>query len=194
MYNIYKTKGIILENFDHGESNKVYYILTHDFGLLAVFAQSVRKLSSKLKYSLQIGTLSSIDMVRGKEMWRITNAKFESNFFNHCDKDKLDLIMRIFTFIRRLATGESKNKKLFYITLQFLEFLNHTELWSVNDLSSLESIIKLRILHILGYGTSKKELLFFLTTEINTQILSNFKQYEKMAFAEINKALAGSHL
>ena len=192
VHHIYKTKGIILSDFDRSESNKVYYILTRDFGVLAVYAQSVRKLKSKLKYSLQSGTLSSIDMVRGKEMWRVTSAEFESGLLVHTNKKKIDLAFRVFALIRRFNHGEGRNTGLFDTVLQSLEFLKKTQ--SPDSLQALEILTNLRILHRLGYGANDKELQKFLGDGFDEKIFLSFADHKQNALNWINKALRESHL
>jgi len=192
-HHIYKTKSIILADFDRGESNKVYYMLTRDFGVLAIYAQGVRELKSKLNYSLQVGALSNVDMVRGKEMWRMTSAQHYDDLLQRDDKRLVDFVVRIFALVRRLTHGEERNEKLFDTIFQFLGVLKR-EKFSVEQLVALEIILNLRILHALGYGTLKKELNQFLNSEINTQTFSDFEQYKRIAVEEVNNALRESHL
>ncbi|MFC1721148.1 DNA repair protein RecO [Patescibacteria group bacterium] len=193
MHHIYKTKGIILADFDRGESNKVYYILTQDFGMLAVYAQGVRELKSKSNYSLQTGMLSDIDMVRGKEMWRVTSAQYNDDLLKRGDKKTIDFAVRIFALVRRLTHGEERNEILFNTVLHFLDLLKK-EKFSDQQLVAFEIILNLRILHALGYGTDKKELEPFLNCNINTQTLFLFEQHKRLAVGEVNGALKESHL
>mgnify|MGYP001609694956 FL=1 len=57
------------------EADRVYSILTRDFGLIRASATGVRKEESKLRGSLEPFILSKISLVRGKEYWRITSAE-----------------------------------------------------------------------------------------------------------------------
>ncbi len=74
MHHIYHTEGIILGSKAYGEAGKCYYIFTKDLGMIFASAQGVRKISSKLRYVLQDFSYIKLDLVRGKDFWRLTSA------------------------------------------------------------------------------------------------------------------------
>ena len=73
MHHIYHTEGIILGSRNIGEAGKYYYIFTRDLGMIYASASGVRKMSSKLRYVLQDFAYLKIDLVQGKDFWRVTN-------------------------------------------------------------------------------------------------------------------------
>ena len=74
MHHIYHTKGIILESRNFGEAGKYYSIFTRDLGLVHARAQGVRKMSSKLRFVLQNFAYLKMDLVAGRDIFRVTNA------------------------------------------------------------------------------------------------------------------------
>ena len=74
MHHIYHTEGIILESRNFDEAGKYYFIFTRDFGMILASAQGVRKISSKLRFVLQDFAYLKIDLVKGKDFWKVTNA------------------------------------------------------------------------------------------------------------------------
>lgn len=66
-YHIYTTRGIILSAKPFQEADRVYKILTRDFGLIYATATGVRRAESKLRGSLEPLRISSVSLVRGKE-------------------------------------------------------------------------------------------------------------------------------
>ena len=74
MHHIYHTEGIILGSNNFGETGKYYAIFTRDLGMIYASAQGVRKMSSKLRFVLQDFAYLKIDLVKGKDFWRLTNA------------------------------------------------------------------------------------------------------------------------
>ena len=74
MHHIYHTEGIILGSRNFGEAGKHYYIFTRDLGMITATAQGVRKMSSKLRFVLQDFSYIKIDLVQGKNIFRVTNA------------------------------------------------------------------------------------------------------------------------
>ena len=79
-YHIYQTEGVILSSHLAGESNRFYYIYTEEFGLIGVWGQGVRKLESKLRFNLQDFSHVRIHLIRGKNMWKLTDVDRISSF------------------------------------------------------------------------------------------------------------------
>src|ERR1035437_5747826 len=74
MHHIYHTEGIILGSRNFSEAGRYYSIFTRDLGMISASAQGVRKMSSKLRYVLQDYSYVKVDLVRGKDFWRLTSA------------------------------------------------------------------------------------------------------------------------
>jgi recombinational DNA repair protein (RecF pathway) len=105
-YAIYSTRGFILGSVPSGEASRVYSVYTEDFGLIRAKAQSVRLLSSKLRYNLDDYSFGTFSLVRGKEVWRVTGADMISQ------SSEKTLRARILSLIRRLVNGEERNDEL----------------------------------------------------------------------------------
>lgn len=192
---MYHTEGIILNSFDTGESNRFFYILTKDLGLLGVIAQGVRELKSKLRYSLNTLSHTHIDLVRGKEVWRATNTQNLRSFSSLLnDKEKIALYARLSFLLRRLMPGESAHERLFEEFLSGLDFLERETL-NTEELRSFETLAVLRILKELGYwGEAKKFEEFLGETQWSREELLRFSQVRIEANTYINHALRESHL
>src|SRR3989344_5390571 len=67
MYKIYQTEGLVIEGRSLGEADRFLTVFTKDFGMIQAQAQGVRKISSKLRYSLRNFSYAEIDLVQGKE-------------------------------------------------------------------------------------------------------------------------------
>src|SRR4051812_15310479 len=87
-YHIYRTEGIVLRGSPDGESNKYLSVYTRELGLVGATARSVRKAESKLRYGLQEYSISTVSLVRGRDVWRITNAVPISNIYADLKNDK----------------------------------------------------------------------------------------------------------
>ncbi len=194
-HTVYHTEGIILNSFDTGESNRFFYILTKDLGLLGVVAQGVRELKSKLRYSLNTLSHTHIDLVRGKEVWRATNTQNLRSFSSLLnDKEKIALYARLSFLLRRLMPGESAHERLFEEFLSGLDFLERETL-NTEELRSFETLAVLRILKELGYwGEAKKFEEFLGETQWSREELLRFSQVRIEANTYINHALRESHL
>ena len=155
-HHIYHTRGIILGSVPTGESNRFYKIFTEDMGLVGATAQSVRDGKSKLRYSLQDFSFVSVDLVRGKEVWRITSAG-EWCSFPEIKKDtaRTKLFARSCSLLSRLLQGEGREQKLFLDIVGAADFLE-THAVSERLLTAFETLVALRVLVYLGYLDSEE--------------------------------------
>jgi len=193
-HHIYQTEGFVLGSRNFGESNKLFYILTKDLGLINMSAQGVREAKSKLKYSLQDFCHIKINAVKSRSFWRITNTESIKGYnFDANSKEKTIIMTHIFMLLRRLLHGEDRNEKLFDVIVRFMKFIDSNNLTN-KELKNLEIIINLQILHHLGYGTNEEKLALFLDCEINENSLRSVSLLERVALAEINMAIRESQL
>ena len=150
MHHIYHTEGIILENKNFGETGKYYSIFTRDLGMIYASAQGVRKMSSKLRFVIQDFSYVKIDLVRGKDFWRITNAS-KTNMLENISKrpETFEVFANISSLLKRLLAGEETNRDLFSDLVMGLSVLEKSRI--KENLRNIEAIIVLRILSNLGY-------------------------------------------
>jgi hypothetical protein len=74
MYHKHTTFAFVLNVSPSGEKNHFITLFTRGFGMVRAKAQSVRVADSKLRYALQEFSYIEVSLVKGKEIWRITNA------------------------------------------------------------------------------------------------------------------------
>lgn len=74
MHTLHTTPAIVLGSYEHGESSRVYRLLTREFGLLYVHAQGVRALKNRNRFALTSFGCLQVTLVRGRETWRLTSA------------------------------------------------------------------------------------------------------------------------
>ncbi len=124
MYHIHHTRGLVLWSMPTGESNRFYKIFTEELGLVGVSAQSVREEKSKLRYVLQDFSWVTLDLVRGKEVWRITSAGEGRNLsIIKGDHACFKLFARMCLLVLRLVHGEGREDNLFHDLVSMTEFL-----------------------------------------------------------------------
>src|SRR3989344_878829 len=108
MYPVYSTEGIILGSKDFGEASRIFLVFTREFGLIRLQGQSIRKITSKLRYQLEDYSLLKLEVIKGKEIWRPVVAekilRFSQNF---------KTIVNISKLVLRLCDLEEKNELLF---------------------------------------------------------------------------------
>ncbi len=197
-HHVYNTEAFVLESSSLGEANKFYLIFTRELGMIRATAQGVRLLKSKLRYSLQDFSYLTLSVVRGKDLWRITNAKIEENLYTrYCnEKDIMHVIAQVFVLIKRLIPGEEKNEELFDVLTQAFSFLKEVarEALTKEHSKAFEYILVLKILHNLGYVGSIKDLDVFITKTWSVEVLRDMNDVKKQAIQEINRSLKETQL
>ncbi len=194
MYHIYHTRGLILDSSQIGESNRFYKIFTEDLGLVGASAQAVREEKSKLRYVLQDFSWVTLDLVRGKEVWRITSAGECTNLsIINGDHARFKLFARTCLLVLRLVHGEGRGDNLFHDLVLMTEFLEKDSVDVKLELA-FEAIVALRILAHLGYLDPAKYEDFLYPAPLSTACLSEFEKIRIPALHSIDEALRESQL
>ena len=202
MYQIYQTEGIVLKSFNFSEADKYLLILTRDFGLIKIAAKGLRKVSSKLRYSLQEFSVAQISLVQGRSIWRLTNASCENNFFFDLgkDKDKLIVVKSVLDLLTQLLSGQEKNENLYILVKEAFSFLGQNDFFT-KELKGFESLLVLRILYSLGYLDENRKVkeglpysVFLGSNEWNLELLDKIEKNKRKIIFDINVSLQSSQL
>jgi len=193
-HHIYQTDAVLLGSRNVGDSNKLFFLFTKELGFVPAVAQGIRHLKSKLRFSLQDYGYARVDLVRGKDIWRITNAEhvngYQELFHNRMH---IAFVARIFSLLQRLLHGEERNQELFDCLAQTLSFLEKEEL-SQEEILLLEIATNLKILHFLGYGSEREAYRAIVAMPPSKAVLAQVAEVKKQALADINRALKETHL
>jgi recombinational DNA repair protein (RecF pathway) len=150
-------------------------------------------MSSKLRFILQDFSHLKIDLVRGKDFWRITSAS-KMNELREIKKEKrkLSILVNISNLLKRLLAGEEPNHPLFANLLAGFLFLEKSRLES--EWRNIEIIIVLRTLHHLGYLRGSEWLNRLLQLPWGEDLIQEANRERNKILSEINRALEGSQL
>ncbi|OGI67026.1 DNA repair protein RecO [Candidatus Nomurabacteria bacterium RIFCSPHIGHO2_01_FULL_41_91] len=193
MHHIYHTEGIILGSRNYGEAGKYYSIFTRDLGMVYASAQGVRRMSSKLRFVLQDFAYLKIDLVQGKDFWRVTNAS-KTNLLEQLSKNSgtFEVFSNIANLLKRLLAGVEPNEALFVDLIKGLAVLERTKI--KEDLRNIEAIIVLRILDNLGYIGSNEMLQKLVKSPFEENLIFEVSKSRTQVLHQINKALKETHL
>lgn len=184
-----------------GEAGRHYSIFTRDLGMITATASGVRKISSKLRYVLQDFAYLKIDLVQGKNIFRVTNAS-KTNMLEQIIKhpDTFKVFANIARLLKRLLVGIESNEELFIDLLHGLSVLekvagrNKSFLSEKNDLRNIEIIIVLRILNNLGYIGEDDTLENLIKSPFEENLVFEVSKDRIKILQEINRALKETHL
>jgi DNA repair protein RecO len=193
MHHKHHTEGLILGSSLSGETGKVFFIFTRDLGLLYASAAGIRKMSSKLRYVLQDFSYVRIDLIKGKDFWRITSAS-KTNQLEEVikQKDSLKVFARIAKLLRRLLPEQEANELLFkevFIGLSALEKAKNEE-----EMFNIEILMVLRVLSNLGYIGENDSFEHLIKSPFEEELFFEMSKNKLEAIREINKALKETQL
>jgi len=193
MHHIYHTEGIILGSRNFGEAGKHFHIFTCDLGMITASAQGVRKMSSKLRFVLQDFAYLKIDLVQGKNIFRLTNAS-KTNKLEHIVKnvETLKVFANIARLLKRLLAGVEPNEILFADLLNGLAILERVQ--AKESLLNIEAILVLRILNNLGYIGENEVLQNLIKSPFEENLVFEVSKDRAKVLHQINKALKETHL
>jgi DNA repair protein RecO len=190
MHHIHHTEAFVLGSRAKGEDSKVLFLYTRELGLVYAHAQGIRKISSKLRFTLQDFSRAQVDLVRGKEIWRITTASpIHSHKTVAQTKQSEKILAHIASLLIRLVTGEEASEEIFQILVRTYALLE-TKGVTGEEFRVVELLSVARILVALGYLS--REIL----SENGEEAPKEFSDiaYQHRLIRDINQALSASNL
>lgn len=194
MHHIYHTNAYIIGSYNIGEANKMLVLYTRELGLVRAVAQGIRLNKSKLRYALQDFSYARIDLVRGRDIWRVTSGTSVDVFpYLRSNKDSLMFVARMNKLLERVCDGEESNPNIFDEVMQCIHILDDLHV-SRDSREALELHIVLRILNNLGYIGESDTLSQFLGKNFDYEKIHSLLQDKKSIISHINRALNESQL
>jgi recombinational DNA repair protein (RecF pathway) len=157
-YRKYKTKAIIIGMRNHGEGSRLVFMLTRDLGLLVARGQSLREQRSKMRYHLQYGQRCAIDLVRGKEFWRLVGGEKEQETV-FCPRG-IYWFSRCAELVRSLVGFDEHNAELFDVFALGVASLHRYAHTHTRVVDSIGQVFMATLLDELGYwGDEHREMI-----------------------------------
>ncbi len=187
-YHIYQTEGIIFDKRDVGEADRIFSVLTKEFGKIDAIAQGIRRVESKLRYSMSIFSHVRLGLVASRTFWRIVDAEELNGWANiRKSPEKSAAVFRIAELINRMVKGQEPDAALWEEAKSAFLFLEQYESGQdEKNLQIFELLTQLRILSRLGYVAEHEKWL-------NLQ-LEEAQKMKPLIISVINKALQESQL
>lgn len=140
------------------EANKLLLVYSREFGLVYLSAQSIRALGSKMRFHAHILSLVDLDMVQGRDIWKLTGIHENISSLKFIGTSWYKLCSNVSRVIMRLCKGEEPNLALWNDMAVLYEYAQqHPESSAVNE-KFLEIILVVRILYHLGYWQGDDEI------------------------------------
>jgi DNA repair protein RecO len=187
---IYQTSAFILKSKNMRESNKLLILYTERFGLIYTTTQSIRELKSKMRFHSNALSLVKIDLVRGRNIWRITGIHEQESSFQFVGTDAYSILGKSSSLLLRLCSGEEPHEKIWQnIELLFKHLQNST----LENSEVLEIIFASRLLYHLGYWDDQES---FITTEnpYLAEVFADVMTGKNSYIQKINQGIIDSQL
>ena len=190
---LYQTEGIIINRMDVGEADKFLTVFTKEFGMLKIFARSVRKVRSKLNVYLNLFSHARFGFVSGRGTWHLIDAEDLSHFDEiNNDERRSEVLGRASKFLERFHHGEGMD---IFLWQGFLSFLASLKELALSNLGDLETVFYAKSLFLLGYLGESEEFKHIL--EDTSFPLDSFPlspELRSSLDAAIRKSIYESHL
>ncbi|KKW35197.1 MAG: repair protein RecO protein [Candidatus Giovannonibacteria bacterium GW2011_GWA2_53_7] len=185
----------MLGGYDRGDADRALHLYTREFGLVVAQVKSIRTGRSKLRYALQTFSLADIDLIRGRNGWKLTSARPKESFAAlWSDAEKRKLLAQHVHLFRRLVQGEEIHAELFDGITSSFRFVSegaHDE----DTLRDIELLFVLRLLRALGYwGEKESDPPLLSWDEWSSEYLQWVKKDRSRLLAGVNAALRDSQL
>lgn len=115
MHQHYRTKGIVLSKRDSGEADQIFVLYTQDFGKIEVVGKAIRKITSKLRASIDVFYFIELEFIQGKNRKILTDAIL---------LNKLSRVAKIFQIVEKLTTNQEKDEKIWSLIISVVKKLS----------------------------------------------------------------------
>ena len=189
-YQTYITEAIVCSAQSAKTSDRSFLLFTRDAGMIFASAKSVREERSKQRYALQECSHARVTLVRGKNGWKVTGAEPIADLYaKAATRDARAFLRNTIMLLRRVIHGESPHPDIFDDVRAACSIMNDA------DPAALETVLTLRVLHVLGYIAPEPLLLRLLPPEdLTTSVQSLTDEERRTCGKVVERALAESHL
>jgi DNA repair protein RecO (recombination protein O) len=147
----FKTRGLVLREYEAGESDKRLLLLCKGVGRLFVYARGARKPKSKFIASAQLFTYSDLVITQGRGFHSLAQASVIENFYNLRTRYDALCCAHVMMEINEKTILEDENcDELLLLTLKALGYLNKTE----SPLPPLQVLAVFMLRFFLWYGVT----------------------------------------
>ncbi|MBU1322823.1 DNA repair protein RecO [Patescibacteria group bacterium] len=148
MIKVYKTVGLVLNQQNFSEADRLLTIFTRDFGRIRLLAKAVRKLSSRKRGHLELFSQVKIVCAKGKNLDLITEAETVNSFSAlRQNLNRVRIAYLLCELINDLTAENQEHQDVYQLLL-----LHLTQLNSPGAPKNLIFNFEKSLLELLGFG------------------------------------------
>ncbi len=191
-HTIYNTEAFVISSRNSGEADKTYRLFTKDFGVITAKATGIRKVESRLRFFVQDFKYIDASLVKGKNYWRLVSAR-PIHELNSRKSLTTSSRIRSLQLVGKLSPEGEPLAELFHELVAAYTYTSSTHP-KIEDLESIEALIALKILHILGYWGDKQSENDLVKSPFNESVVERIKATKKTIIKELNNSLRATQL
>jgi DNA repair protein RecO (recombination protein O) len=143
-----KTEAIILKSADSNEVDRLLTVYSEKLGKVNVSAKGVKKLESKLRYSIEPITYVRMILVEGKNFLILKDSIISNQFLKiRKNPEKIKISRKLADLIDEAFIGEEKDENIWRLILYTFKSINEDEI----SLKSVIADFQKNLIKLLGY-------------------------------------------
>jgi len=121
----YRTKGFVLSKKNSGEADQIFSLYTQDLGKIEVVGKSIRKITSKLKFGIDVFYFIEIEFIQGKRQKILTDAILLDKFSKaRKNPEALRYVAQIAEAVGCLVLTEKEDEAIWNLLLKVIKRMN----------------------------------------------------------------------
>lgn len=193
MHHIHHTTAFVISHIVTREADRYMTLFTKELGVIRATAQGIRKLSSKLRFSLQDFSHARVDLVRGKDSWRVTSGK-KIETYEMKTPAQLIVFAKILELVKRLCPGEEPEPAVFDIVENVMAIFSTEESLTKEELMGVEYLAVLKMLSELGYIAPEGIAAAYLLADLSVEKAREVYDDRREILSVIHAALGETQL
>lgn len=188
MHTIHHTRAVILKSQPSKEADKLFWLFTEDFGLVRAVATGIRKSGAKLVSQLVDYSIVDVDLVRGRDVWRLVSATaVHDPLHGRYDAPLARPYVRTLAALDRFLIDEGEHSELFGHITEIAHAVAHPI-----DPKTFDTLAIWRTLVHLGYIPRGEEALFLSPFVQASALLTPLDT--KRLIISVNNTIKETHL
>ena len=190
MHTVHHSQSVIIKSTPSGESNRLVWLFTKEFGLIVATVQGVRNKGAKLQSQIIDYTFIEADLVKGKDIWRLVSASVTLNpLQGSLRSPAARAYVRTLSFISRFVIDEEPHDFLYKHLLECATLISTTI-----DAKSLDTLSIWKMLVLLGYIAPTEEQSIFMDISLKEAAERLSESYRAELIEKVQDAIKQSHL
>ncbi len=191
MHTIHHTRAVIIKSTPSKEADKMFWLFSRELGLVVAIATGIRKSGAKLKGQLVDYAFVDVDLVQGRDVWRLVSA---TEVHNPLEGNVTHPLAR--AYVRTLATlerfliDEGVHEELFAHIVECGEYFNHATV----EAKIYDTLAIWRTLVHLGYIAVQENELGFFNIPFAQAVELIDEETRKRFIGLVNETITQTHL